>query len=53
VLRSIASRRDGKKERSTKVIEVVCHLLQGRVDKPFWGLAIEIDRPALGHCKVG
>jgi hypothetical protein len=53
VLRSIASRRGEKRERSTKVVEVVCNLLQGKVDKPFWGLAIEIDRPALGRCKVG
>jgi hypothetical protein len=46
-------RAEAKKERSTKVIEVVCRLLQGKVEKPFRGLANKIDRPALARCKVG
>jgi hypothetical protein len=48
------SRRAGaKKERSTRVIEVVCRLLLGKVEKPFRRLANEIDRPALARRKVG
>ena len=53
MLRSIALRRGAKKERSTKVIEVVCRLWQGKVEKPFRGLANEVDRPGLARCKVG
>jgi hypothetical protein len=35
------------------VIEVVCRLLLGKVEKPFRRLANEIDRPALARRKVG
>jgi len=52
-LRRAGANSGAKKERSTKVIEVVCRLWQGKVEKPFRGLANEVDRPGLARCKVG